>query len=80
MKYLKFSNWQDGIIFFGQIILALTLIPTIVGGVSMPYATSIPALVVMFAFAYTFWSLKLYSSMASSIASAAMWLLLVVNH
>lgn len=73
------SSWQDWVIFGGQLVLAATLIPTIVQRIRMPVWTALPAVLVLSMFVITFASLSLPLSMASSILNTLAWALILRN-
>lgn len=71
--------WQDAAILLGQLVLFLTLIPTINSGVRVPLLTSVPASLVLFGFAATFMTLALWGSAMTSILNGLAWAAIVFN-
>mgnify|MGYP001565123356 FL=1 len=68
--------WQDAVLLVGQVVLGLTLLPTLRAGAPVPRLTSVPAAAVLFGFAVTFLSLGLYGATITSSFNAGTWLLI----
>ena len=64
----------DVVVPIGQVILTATLIPTLWNRVKLPAVTTIPAFLVLSAFAATFAQAGLPFSAGTSAASAGIWL------
>ncbi len=65
--------WQDWAILVGQVVLGLTLVPTVVAKAWVPYATSLPAVAVLAAFCAVFLTLGLYGAATTSALNALAW-------
>ncbi len=73
--------WQDIVIFVGQWIFVIAIIPTILGREKPALSTSIVTGTVLVIFALTYATLDLLlSAVASSIISAAWFILAVQKH
>lgn len=68
--------WQDWVISIGQLGLVAALIPTIRGKDKPALLTSIVTGLILATFAFTFFTLSLWTSSVTSIISAASWFLL----
>ncbi len=70
--------WQEMIFLTGSLLSVGFLIPTIRNaGACVPWATSVPSVVIGFVYALTFLSLGMNFSAFGSIAAGAMWSLIV---
>lgn len=71
--------WQDAVILVGQLVLFITLIPTIVSKVRVPLLTSLPAMFVLDSFIIVFTTLGMWGSVVTSALNAAAWALIAFN-
>jgi len=70
--------WQDMIFLMGSLLSVGFLIPTIRNaGACVPWATSVPSVVIGFVYALTFLSLGMDFSAFGSMAAGMMWSLIV---
>ncbi|MBI2888479.1 MAG: hypothetical protein HYY10_00995 [Candidatus Liptonbacteria bacterium] len=68
--------WQDYVIAFGQVVMSASLIPMIFQKGKPTLWTSVPTVVICVTFSFTFATLGLWFSVASSAAGSALWSIL----
>ena len=69
--------WQDWVISVGQFLFFIALLPSIRGKEKPALRTSLMTAIVLTIFAYTQYTLGLYLSVVSAIASALGWYILL---
>ena len=72
-------QWQDWVFSVGQIIFLIALIPTLKGKDKPAILTSIITSLILSIFVFTYFSLKLWFTTASSIAMTAAWATLAIQ-
>ena len=77
-------NWQDIIITVGNLVFSISLIPQVYSGFKektgpIKYQTSVPTVIILYAFVLVFYSLQLYFSAIISGLTGTMWLLLFIQ-
>lgn len=69
--------WQDYLVAISQIILAVSLLPTVFSkNEKPPLATSLPTSLALFMMAYSLFFLKVYISAVLTFFNATLWLLI----
>ncbi len=71
--------WQDIVIFIGQWVFVIAIIPTILGKEKPALSTSIVTGTVLVIFALTYLTLKLWLSTISASMISAAWFLLALQ-
>lgn len=73
---MKKFKWQDIVIMVGNFIFAPSLLVSIIEGVEMPVATTLPTAVVLTAFVVCFGTLGLRLAAFSCVLTAICWYVL----
>lgn len=72
-------SWQDILISIGTLIFLISLLPTLFNrNAKVPLLTSVPTFIILFLFAYTFFTLELYFTMIADILTGTVWLLIAI--
>ena len=71
--------WQDIVIFIGQFLLAVALIPSILSDKKPSWSTSLLTAIVLSVFAVCFYTLKLYGAMIAVLLGVLTWVILLVQ-
>jgi hypothetical protein len=72
-------NWQDLIFTIGQFIFVIALIPTIRGKDKPAFITSLITTIILFSFAATYLTLKLWGSAIFASLNATAWVILAIQ-
>ena len=72
-------KWQDWVLSVGNIIIAVALIPTILGPSKPAILTSILTATVLYSFGICFFTLKLKLSCVTVSIAATLWLVLLIQ-
>jgi hypothetical protein len=73
-------SWQDYIIAVGNLIFAISLLPSILSQTDKPHLkTSLPTALVLFVFVVTLSTLRLWFSAVATAIAASLWLTLAVQ-
>jgi len=75
----EISSWQDIAFAVGNIIFFISLLPTVFAAEKPSVWTSIPTSIVLFVFAYAFFTLSLWYGAVTSTATGTLWLILAIQ-
>jgi len=75
----EINSWQDIVLAIGNMIFFISLLPTVFAYEKPSVWTSIPTSVVLFAFAYAFFTLSLWYGAVTALAAATAWLILAIQ-
>ena len=71
--------WQDKVFTIGSLLFTLALIPTLLGDAKPEIWTSLMTSSVLAVYAYTFYSLKFWYSMSTTILTTLCWFILAIQ-